>query len=492
MAEPSVRGQRSLSAASRYELLVKLASGGMATVYVGRQRGAAGFWRLCAIKRAHPHLLEDPDFRRMLIKEAWLASRLRHANVVAVQDVEELEDELLLVMDYVEGASLAALRDATDALPARVVVRIVLDACAGLGAVHELSGEDGGPLGLVHRDVTPQNILVGRDGVARLADFGIAKSMHGSVGATATGVLKGKFAYMAPEYVEAADCDARSDVFSMGVLLWEGLTGERLFRGETEMATMKLVLGREAPPVSSVHARLAPLDAVVARALAKRPEERWPTAEALAAALESAAQSAGLAGGHREVGEIVEELVGAALVERRRIVEGMIQSAGGTDPGLGEHEATASVGASDRGSRVTTPMSRLQERPRGTAPEGSTFGRSSLSVEALGGGSRAAWRRRGWVGALAIGAVALAAVRHVTSEQDVAALSPALGAWTFSLPSARPVAQSAPQLEPPATRPSAASSSPPRSGASAGAPRPRGPMPPPVAKDDVPPSPYGP
>src|SRR5262245_59776593 len=166
-AGPSPSGPRS---SSRYELLVKIASGGMATVYVGRLRGAAGVWRLVAIKRAHPHLIEDASFKRMLIDEARLASRVHHPDILAVPDVEEFEGELRLVMDSVEGAALSELlaKSAEDQrrLPPRIAVRIALDACAGLHAAHELTDERGAPLRLVHRDISPHNILVGVDGVA--------------------------------------------------------------------------------------------------------------------------------------------------------------------------------------------------------------------------------------------------------------------------------------------------------------------------------------
>lgn len=312
-------------AASRYDLLLKIAAGGMATVYVGRQRGAAGFWRLVAIKRAHAHLLEDPQFRQMLIQEAQLASRIHHPNVVGVKDVEELDEELLLVMDYVEGVTLAALVQACQAepLPARAAVRIVLDAAAGLHAAHSLRDDDDVPLGLIHRDVSPQNVLIGVDGAARLSDFGIAKCMQSRRDATTTGVLRGKLGYMAPEYILSQPLEARSDVFALGVVAWEALTGRRLFRGDNEVATMKLVTDQEAPAVSEAAPWVGTrLDDVVARALAKDPKERFDSAQHFATALDKAARRGDLIGPHSEVAAIVSELFAAELDERRARVRG--------------------------------------------------------------------------------------------------------------------------------------------------------------------------
>ncbi|MEJ7733097.1 MAG: serine/threonine-protein kinase [Polyangiaceae bacterium] len=311
-----------LPGTSRYELVARIAAGGMATVYVGRHRGAAGFWRLCAIKRAHPHLVEDGELRRGLVAEARLASRIQHPNVVSVSDVEELEGELLLVMDYVEGATLGELlRQAADAgrrVSPRCVVRIVLDACAGLGAAHGLAGDDGAPLGLVHRDVSPQNVLVGTDGRARVLDFGIAKVDDAGEAAarTATGLLKGKVGYMSPEYLQGRPVDARSDLFALGAVLWEALAGERLFRGDNHLETMMQVRNAPAPPAS----RVAPgiggaVDAVLARALEKSPARRWASMGDMAAALEAAARGGDLLGTHAEVAAEVEALAGPALAQ---------------------------------------------------------------------------------------------------------------------------------------------------------------------------------
>jgi serine/threonine-protein kinase len=312
------------AAASRYDTILKLASGGMATVFVGTVRGALGFRQLVAIKKPHPHLLDDPSFRSELVAEARLASMIHHANVVDVRDVEIEGDSISLVMDYIEGASLGDLVVAasrkTELLPVRVCVRIALDALAGLHAAHELVDERGRPVGLVHRDVSPQNILVGTDGIARVADFGVAKFVRKNREASTEGSLKGKLAYMAPEYVRGEDIDRRLDVFAMGVVLWETLCGKRCFRGVNEAETLNRILQLVPDPPSRVAKEAAPLDPVVACALAKAPEERFQNAAAMAAALEAAANADRLVASHAEVARTLTGLVGAAIEERRSLV----------------------------------------------------------------------------------------------------------------------------------------------------------------------------
>jgi eukaryotic-like serine/threonine-protein kinase len=265
-------GRPARDAAPRYETLFRLAAGGMATVYVGTVRGALGFRQLVAIKKPHPHLLRSSDFRRELVTEARLASLLHHAHVVDVRDVEATDDGVSLIMDYVEGASLGELLQIASAggpsVTADVAVRIVLDACTGLQAAHELCDERGRPLNLVHRDISPQNLLVGVDGVTRVADFGVAKFDRKSGQSTTDGNLKGKLAYMAPEYLRAEGVDRRLDIFAMGVVLWEALTGQRLFRGQHEADTLQRVLQHSAPPVSTIVPALGTgFDAIVDTAL---------------------------------------------------------------------------------------------------------------------------------------------------------------------------------------------------------------------------------
>jgi serine/threonine-protein kinase len=273
----------------RYTLLGELASGGMAKVYVGRQVGAAGFERIVAIKCCHDHLRSNRAFAEMFLDEARLAARIRHQNVVATLDVSD-GNPLYLVMEYVEGCSLSALARAARhkgrRVPLDVTLRVVSDALAGLHAAHECCGPDGERLGLVHCDVSPQNVLVGIDGSARITDFGIARATA-RMTLEEQSVVKGKPSYMAPEQLGSGEVTQRADVFSAGVVLWELLTGRPLFRSADDWATMIAVLTRPVPAPSSVEPSVPPaLDAVVLRALAREPAERFASAGDFLAALE--------------------------------------------------------------------------------------------------------------------------------------------------------------------------------------------------------------
>jgi serine/threonine-protein kinase len=228
-------------------------------------------------------------------------------------------------MDYVEGTSLAELWRLASVddrrARARLAVRVVLDACAGLEAAHELRGDDGEALDLVHRDVSPHNVLVGIDGIARLTDFGIAKSAAHTGAGTATGGLKGKLGYMAPEYVESSKADRRADVFALGVVLWESLTGSRLFQAATEVELIRTVVRCEVVAPSSAGADVpSELDQVVLRALARDPDERFSTAAAFSEALEAAARAADLVARPAEVGALVAAAAEDVLSARRRAV----------------------------------------------------------------------------------------------------------------------------------------------------------------------------
>jgi serine/threonine protein kinase len=299
----------------RYALHGEIASGGTASVYLGRLAGSAGFRRVVAIKRLHAGLVKDPVFRAMLLDEARIAARVRHVNVVSIVDVVELDGELLLVMDYVAGETLSRLRarasEAGIGVPPSIAAAIMTDVLRGLHAAHEASDARGAPLGIVHRDVSPQNVMVGVDGFARVVDFGIAKA-SGQSQTTRDGEVKGKAAYMAPEQLRGAVVDRRTDVFAAGIILWELLTGERLFAAETPAASMMRVLERDPELPSARVAVSQELDAVVMGALMRDPAARHATAEVMAKALEHAVRAAS----HRDVGAWVREIAADALDKR--------------------------------------------------------------------------------------------------------------------------------------------------------------------------------
>ena len=303
-----------------YTLLIKLATGGMATVFVGNKYGVAGFERLIAVKCCHPHLRDDEEFVTMFLDEARLAARIHHPNVVATLDVGN-SDVLYLVMEYVEGDSLISLvrraaRTGTT-IPIGVTVRVMIDALTGLHAAHELRGTDGQPLNLVHRDVSPQNILVGVDGVTRITDFGIAFAAARST-VTRAGKIKGKFSYMAPEQVRGLEATRRIDTYAAGIVLWEALTGRPLFKRKDDVGTINAVLSAPAPaPSSLVPAVPAQLDAIVLKALQRKPEDRFQTAEEFAEALERLSIERVTT---RGVAAYVESALGSTLEQRRALI----------------------------------------------------------------------------------------------------------------------------------------------------------------------------
>jgi serine/threonine-protein kinase len=299
----------------RYEVAERIAAGGMATVHLGRQHGDFGFARVVAIKRLLPQYCEDPEFESMFIDEARLAARITHPNVVSILDVVAVDGELLLVMDYVHGESLWRLlgltQKAASQLPIEIASSVICDVLHGLHAAHEAKDRRGNPLEIVHRDVSPQNVIVGEDGVARVLDFGIAKAAD-SVHFTRAGTIRGKAAYMAPEQISGSGETRHTDLFAVGVMLWELLTTERLFAGSAR-ADIARRLSAEIPLPSARNAAVPPaLDAVVMTALASDPEQRFADAQQMASALETACP----AGGRAQVVEWVRTHAAPRLEER--------------------------------------------------------------------------------------------------------------------------------------------------------------------------------
>jgi eukaryotic-like serine/threonine-protein kinase len=302
----------------RYALYGKLATGGMATVHFGRLLGPVGFSRTVAIKRLHPQFAKDPEFVAMFLDEARLAARIQHPNVVATLDVVALSEELLLIMDYIRGEAFSRLmrgaRKKSIEPPLSFTATIVTGMLHGLHAAHETTDERGQPLKVVHRDVSPQNILVGVDGVPRLLDFGVAKA-GARVQVTRDGQVKGKLSYMSPEQLTGKPVDRRADLFAAGAVLWEALTGKRLFLAEDTQEIIRRIVELPVPPPSALNPAVPPaFDKIVARALEKDPDARYSTAREFAVALEHGVGQMSA----REVGEWVEEIAGDVLEMREQ------------------------------------------------------------------------------------------------------------------------------------------------------------------------------
>jgi len=327
----------------RYELIGEIATGGMATVFLARRGGVGGFQRFVAIKRLHPHLQNEPEFVEMFLDEARLAALIHHPNVVPILEVGENEVGYYLVMEYVEGDTLSRIVARTMSLgqlpPRHVMLRMCLDTLAGLHAAHELRDDRGQLLGLVHRDVSPQNVLVGVDGTARITDFGVARASS-RLTSTAHGKLKGKLAYMAPEQTRGDELDRRTDLFAMGIIIWEVLCARRLFKADSEAATLQRILVEPLRPPSEVLAGIPKaFDAVVLRALDRDQTKRYQNAADMADALEAAAHEAarehvteaGIAS-PREVASFVQQILGQEIGAQRESVRAWLAQSDSGQP----------------------------------------------------------------------------------------------------------------------------------------------------------------
>lgn len=304
-----------------YELLLPIAAGGMGTVFLARRHGAGGFRRDVALKVLHQHLRLEPKLVVDLLEEARLAALLKHPNVVPVLDAGDEPEATYLVMEYVDGDTLAGLlnRAAADAydLTQPLIVRVLCDVLEGLEAAHELRGENGRRLGLVHRDVSPQNVLVGTDGVARLSDFGIARATT-RLSLTQTGIVKGKVGYMAPEQARGRELDRRCDVWAAGVIAWELFAGRRLIDESDPLFGATRLFENDPPLLRSVRPDISPaIEEAVAWALTVDIERRCPTARQFAKCLAEAVAPAE----RGDVAEVVAMLTELVREERSQALE---------------------------------------------------------------------------------------------------------------------------------------------------------------------------
>lgn len=274
----------------RFELLIEMGRGGMATLYLARIQGPSNFEKLLAIKKIHSHLAPDEQFVRMFMDEARIAAMIHHSNVATIFDMGRVDDAYFIAMEYVHGQNLTDIlkfsaRDRSR-FPWTLGVRIVADAATGLHAAHDLTNAEGRPLNVVHRDVSPQNILISYDGNVKVVDFGIAFAAE-KLEHTAVGTLKGKAGYMSPEQTLGEILDRRSDIFSLGIVLWESVCLKRLFRESNEAQTILKVRDAVVPPPRTVNPDLpVELERILLKALARRPKDRFATAEELSQALE--------------------------------------------------------------------------------------------------------------------------------------------------------------------------------------------------------------
>jgi eukaryotic-like serine/threonine-protein kinase len=439
----------------RYVLFDQIASGGMASVHLGRLVGSRGFTRTVAIKRMHAMFANEPDFVKMVLDEARLASRIRHPNVVPTLDVVAEGSEVCLVMEYVHALSLAQILHAygrRKRVPPRLASAIVCGLLHGLHAAHEATDEAGEALGIVHRDVSPHNVLVGGDGIPRVLDFGIAKA-SGQLHTTREGVIKGKIAYMASEQLDGAPVDARTDVYSAAVVLWECVMGRRLFEAEHEAALLRPVLA--GPDPSKLKIGLgAKVDAWVAACLSPQPRDRPASARAAALELE---RTIGVATA-TELGAWVEGVVGRELARRQELVQA-VELRSMTEPDAPRPPASPSI--SDVTEIDPLPRGAI-DRPDETKPtavwqQPDTAASVSVARESLGRPARSdskVIRMGAAVAGLAavlglVGWCAAGKAGHVASDRPVmSSVPPTTSSVSPAASSAMPAAPTESLVEP--------------------------------------------
>jgi serine/threonine-protein kinase len=297
---------------SRYRITERVASGGMAEVFRGVAESMRGFKKNIAIKRILPSLTKNKKFVAMFLDEARLSLSLQHANIVQVFDIGHSEDTYFIVMEYVDGVDLKALLDWRRRIGKRIPIAhslyVVMEVCKGLSYAHELPNpETDAPLGIVHRDISPPNVLISKQGEIKVVDFGLAKATS-QVETTDPGVVKGKMSYLSPEAARGEEVDSRADIFAAGILLYELLTGKRLFYGETDYQTVELVRNAKIPPIKPQNPQVEPeLEDIVRKALSKRKEDRYQSATDLQDALAQYSYSRGLKVIARDIAELVRQ-----------------------------------------------------------------------------------------------------------------------------------------------------------------------------------------
>ncbi|UJR78729.1 serine/threonine-protein kinase [Sandaracinus amylolyticus] len=386
ITRPPREERRSLG---RYRLRFELAQGGMATVYLAHTRGPMGVGKVVAIKVIHPHLAREQEFVEMFLDEARLAATINHPNVCGVIDFGEADGTYYMAMEYLQGEPLARIHRALkrdeqaplEALPL-FAARLVADAAEGLHAAHELVDVTGRPLGVIHRDVSPSNVFVTYDGAVRVVDFGIARAEN-RIHHTATGTVKGKFAYMAPEQMRGQSVDRRADVWALGVLLWETIALRRLFRRGSDPETVFAVAQDPVPRLTDVRPGTpAMLDRIVQRALSREVDERYPTARAMAQELEQFIAKHGGPFGIADASSWMHALFAKAMTRKTQLVQLTAQTDAPV-PAAPLHDELDQESASLRVLSVPE-MTAVDLTPRGAQSRARPIAAGAIAALALG------------------------------------------------------------------------------------------------------------
>ncbi|HEY1584253.1 MAG TPA: serine/threonine-protein kinase [Polyangia bacterium] len=319
----------------KYDLLALLATGGMAEIWLARVSGMAGFEKLVVIKRLLDELAVDPEYVEMFLDEARINARLTHSNIVQVLELGQVEGKYFMAMEFVPGLSVSMVgKRATKQLgvvPQEVACGIIAQACSGLHYAHEKTMPDGKPLNIIHRDVSPQNLILTYEGLVKVLDFGIAKADQRQ-SQTRTGLVKGKFSYMSPEQCLGQGLDRRSDVFALGIVLFELCTARRLFKRGSTYQTYTAITNADVPSPRSLNGKIHEgVEAVIVRALAKKPDDRYATADAMQDALEEAMRKAGLRGTPTDLARFMTEAFKSEQAEQQALL--LKAQRGELDPG---------------------------------------------------------------------------------------------------------------------------------------------------------------
>jgi len=403
----------------RYELLLPIGTGGMATVYLARFRVVDDAYRQVALKLLHPFLKAGgEDGTQALVDEAKLAVRIRHPNVVPVVEVGDGPNGLFLVMDYIEGDTLSgvmrSLREQKQTLPLPIAGRVLLDALAGLHAAHELKDDEGRALRLVHRDFSPQNILIGTDGVSRLTDFGVAKADNRAQ-VTTSGVIKGKVGYMSPEQALGKTVDRHCDIWAAGVVTWEILAGRRMYKEHDQVATLLKIVNEVPPRLSSVRPSIpTALDEVIAEALNVDVAKRISTAQELRRWLAAAWNAQGPIADAAQVSEFITRLTAQKLEARADQISRVLR----LRSGLAQVKAEATLAAAERASNSGVGSVTSGPDDTTSAISASSLGSSSGAAAATAVPSHAHWPAR-WVAVagLSVGVIGIGAAIWAASTQ---------------------------------------------------------------------------